>query len=779
MFTKALLSPGARASLAATVALGALATGQQAAAQQAPDAEMAGMGEEITVTARKRDESLKDVPVAVTVYSSAELERINATNVESTLGMTPGLYVGGNFLSPSRDYRQLIIRGVGTNSPLEPSVATFVDGVYSPALDFDNELLDIERIEILKGPQGALFGRNTEGGAVNIVTKKPSLTDMHARVQLLYDNFDTAQATASLSGPIIDGKLSGGVSVLVRHSDTFFDQNGANVITPNPFFPDRDLAQEFNSKYTSYKAADGERQVTARAKLRYVLDDSFEAVLSANISQWKGQDQAPGPMVDCHCYTIDGDQAFQNTSKSYGTALTLEKSFTGATLTMIAGYQKAKSSAPHDFDGTTDRIGNYEDYDRIQSSASVELRLASNGSGPLQWLAGLYGFRDKSFTDRFYIFADMDAEDGIQSGYDGLWNQQLTDIRRKGVAGFGQVSYDITDQLELSVGARYSWEKAKVTALERFEFPDNGVYPYLTSLDYGWDDFVTPVHRSGSWDNFSPQASLLYKVTPDVSVYASVAKGYKAGSFQTAPVRPSDVVPIDPEKTTNYEIGVKGRLFGGLLQFDADVFYVKIKDQQLSAVIFLEGSDFPTTTITNASSSHTKGFELTGQLRPTQRFSINGNVALVDSEFDNYSVLPGNDRNGDGVVNADDVYDRSGQAFPSTPKWTYTIGAQYNLPLADSDILFDANFRHVDSTYVGSASTSVDPIIPVPGWNRLDASVSWIKGNWTLKAFAQNLTDNYIVLSRFNSFNVQPLGGFVHNRVAAPRRVGASVTFKY
>ena len=188
---------------------------------------------------------------------------------------------------------------------------------------------------------------------------------------------------------------------------------------------------------------------------------------------------------------------------------------------------------------------------------------------------------------------------------------------------------------------------------------------------------------------------------------------------------------------------------------------------------------FPTTTINNVASSHSKGFELSADLRPMKNLTINGNVALVDSSFDNYQVLPGTDVNGDGVVNGLDVYDRSGQRFPSTPKWTYNVGATYTVPLESSKLTFEGNFRHVGSSYVGSASTATDPIIPVPSWNRLDASIAWNKGSWTLKAYAQNLTDNYIVLSRYNSFNVRNLGDFIHNRVAAPRVIGGSVTFRY
>jgi iron complex outermembrane receptor protein len=765
-----------RAMLLATVTAASLlsTTGAQA---QSVDAGASG-SEAIIVTARKRDETLKDVPIAVSVFNAAALERLNANNVESTLGVTPGLYLGGNFLSPSRDYRQLVIRGVGANSPMEPSVATFIDGVYAPALDFDNEFLDIERVEVLKGPQGALFGRNTEGGAVNIVTRKPSLTDMHVEAQAKYSSFNTAQASASVSGPIISDVLAGSISVLMRRGDNFFKQTGTAETPANPFFPGNDPIQRYKGG-VRYKTGDGDNQQTVRAKLLYAPTDTFEAILTASGSLWKGQDQAPGPLVSCHCYTINGDQAFENKSKSYGASLTLIKKFEAVDLTVIGGFQQAISSAPFDSDGTDYRVGNFTDFHRRQSSTSVEARLSSKNDGPFNWLGGIYLYRDTSFTDRFFNNNNMDAPNTVQSAQDGLWSQQITDIARKGVAGFGQLTYDIVPELELAVGGRYSYEKADVSALQRFEFPANGVSAYNPSLNYGWSDFVTPVGRKGDWSNFSPQASLRYKVTPDMSVYAAVSKGFKAGSFQTAPVRPSDVTPIDPEKTTNYEVGVKGSFFNGLLNLDADVFYVKIKDQQLSAVVYLAGAAFPTTTINNVASSHSKGFELSADLRPMKNLTINGNVALVDSSFDNYQVLPGRDVNGDGVVNGLDVYDRSGQRFPSTPKWTYNVGATYTVPLESSKLTFEGNFRHVGSSYVGSASTATDPIIPVPSWNRLDASIAWNKGSWTLKAYAQNLTDNYIVLSRYNSFNVRNLGDFIHNRVAAPRVIGGSVTFRY
>ena len=767
---------GSAALSALAFAIAGTAIPQTAFAQSAA-AESADGGE-ILVTARKRQESLQDVPVSITAFSSEELTKIGVTNVEQTIGITPGLAVTGNGLSPGRDFRQLVIRGIGANSQLEPSTATFIDGVYSPALSFDSDLLDIERIEILKGPQGTLFGRNTEGGAVNIVLRRPD-NETRGRVNFAYESFGTAKANASLSGPIVTDKLFGSISVSLSHSDYFVKQTGAAVIAENPFWPGRNLEQEYNAGNTSLKSADGQRNISSRASLRYVATDSLEFNLSGHYASFKGVDQAPGPLSSCHCYVVDGDQAFQNTSKNYGVALNAEKSFDGMTLNLIAGYEYADSSAPFDFDGTRNRVNNYHDFDRTQKSASVELRLQSNTHAPLQWLVGLYGFHDYQYTSRWYDFSNMDDTSGAapQSSFDGLWNQQLTILKRNGVAGFGQVSYEITPQFEATVGARYSYEKVDVSALERFEFAPNGIIQaYTPSTVYGWADFVTPAYNNKGFTNFSPSASLRYKITPDLTTYVTVSRGFKGGSFQVAPVSPSDVVPINPETTTNYEVGLKGSLFDRLLGFNLSAYHIDIKNQQLQSSVIRDS--FVVSSINNASSSKVDGFEAEATLRPARGLTLSGNVAYTRGRFTKYLISPG-DRNGDGVVNAADVVDLSGTRFPYVPQWTYYLSAEYRYPVGSGDIVLGGNFRHVGNMTVGSGATSIDPALPVPSWNRADISLGWQNEHWNVRGYIQNLTNEFIILSRWRSFQVQPVANYVHDRVDAPRRFGVAVGYTF
>ena len=213
--------------------------------------------EEIVVSARKRDEMLGDVPVSVSVFTGATIEKMGIENIEDVYGTVPSLYFTGNLLSPTQNFRQLVIRGIGANSQLEPSVATIVDGVYAPSIAFDMDFLDVERIEILKGPQGSLFGRNTEGGVLNIVTRKPN-EETRGKFKVGYDEFNTASLAASISGPISESNgVFGKLAIMYSQTDGFInnrtsidDNNVVNNVT------DTQIVREFGHNSIARKNMD-------------------------------------------------------------------------------------------------------------------------------------------------------------------------------------------------------------------------------------------------------------------------------------------------------------------------------------------------------------------------------------------------------------------------------------------------------------------------------------------------------------------------------------------
>lgn len=750
----------------------------------ADNAGSVAMIEEIVVSARKREESLGDVPVSVTAFSGSTIEKLGLEDIEDTYGAVPGLYFSGNTLSPTQNFRQLVIRGVGSNSQLEPSVATVVDGVYAPSIAFDMDFLDVERIEILKGPQGSLFGRNTEGGVLNIVTRKPNET-FKGKFNLLYDEFETVTAAASVSGPLAEQQgLYGKLAVMHSTTDGFItnrtsqdiDKNSVvNNVTATP------IPRPFGHKSISRSNMDESDKYAIAAGLRWVVTDNLELNLAMDYSEFDGGDQAPGPLASCNCYRVDTDVQFDHDGDNRGVALTLDWETEIGTLTSITGWREIENSTPFDMDGVVNspvapfspRVGNIHDFDFEQSIFSEELRFASNGDGPWTWLVGLYYFEEENDSDRWYNFPNADDVGGAapQQALDGLWNDQIVEIDRSGHALFGQVSYTFNDKLELSLGARYSREKAEAEALEIFAIPGaNFGLPFdFTSLFSGWSDFVTPVKDDESWSDFSPMFSAKYYWREGVMTYLTWSQGFKAGSYQKAPVVPDDVVPIDPEEVTSVELGLKAEFFGRRLLVDLAGYMLDLDDMQLQSAVISGG--LITSAINNASSAEVKGFELSLTAMPIQNLTLTTNVGWTDTEFKDYKINPV----GTTIVN------RSGDDFPSTPELTLFASAEYVFPLGNNGLELSTylSYRYVDDTYVGSNAVSVDPIIGVPDWEQIDLKVSLQAEKWRLTLFADNITDEYIVLTRWNSFFIEPNQAFVKNRVAPPRRVGVSFTYDF
>ena len=742
----------------------------------------AALIEEIVVSARKREELLGDVPVSVTAFTGEAVEKLGLVDIEDTYGVIPGLYFTGNLLSPTQNFRQLVIRGVGANSQLDPSVATIIDGVYAPSIAFDIDFLDVERIEILKGPQGSLFGRNTEGGALNIITRKPD-EEIRVKFNALYDEFNTFSFAGSLSGPISEqNRLYGKLVAMYSETDGFINNNTSieskrvvNNVTATP------IPRRFGHNSIARKDMDESDKYAFSGSLRWIPSDNVEVNVAFDYSRFTGGDQAPGPLASCECYTIDTDIQFNHDGENRGVSFTLDWDMPVGTLSSITGWRDADNSTPFDMDGVVNspvapfsaRVGNIHDFDFRQTIFSEELRLASKGDSSLNWLIGLYYFNEENDSDRWYNFPNTDDPDGAapQQLLDGLWNEQIVNIDREGGAVFGQASYDFNEKIEVSVGARYSYEEAEVEALEIYAIPgaNFGLGFDFTSLFSGWPDFVTPHKDRASWNDFSPMVSGTYRWTDDIMTYVTWSQGFKAGSYQKAPVVPADVKPIAPESIESLEFGAKATFFDRKLAIDIAGYFLDLEDMQLQSAIISEG--LITSAITNASSAEVEGIELAVTARPVEQLILTASFGWTSTEFIDYQIIPV------GTT----IVDRSGDSFPNTPEYTFHASVEYVQPLGYKDWQLSTylSYRYIDETYAGSNSVSVDPIIDVPDWEQLDLKVSLESEKWRLTAFADNLTDEYIVLTRWNPFFIEPNLSFIKNRVAPPRRIGVSFTYSY
>jgi len=706
----------------------------QGAGQQAPgEAKQSSRPvEEIVVTARRREERFLDVPLSVQAFSGLTLAENRIDNVEDLIGRVPNLSLSSNALSPGKDFLNIVIRGVGAQSAGTPAVGTFVDGVYVPALSFDIAFMDVERVEVLRGPQGTLFGRNTQGGALNIVLKRPDET-VRGKVALTYDEFETARAQAMISGPLKEN-VYGSIAVDYANSDGYLKNSvvaraaGAAARSPTV-------------------SANDDRRVAGRVALRFVTSDNLEFNLAIDGSRRTGLDGYPGVPRGTKEYFVRSEFQIDAEYENFGGALTVDYSFGGgAELTAITGYRTTTSILPFDFDGSPERTGNYHDLRTDQDIFSQEVRLAGKWGKSLDWLVGIYGFSEKHLQDRIFQLPDVDVFPG------GIFiDAQIQSLERKGVAVYADFAWRPTQNLELSAGLRFSDESVDSEVTLDFTLP--GI---ITIVDSGKDDI--------SDSEVSPTASINYSWTPFLTSYARYARGYRAGGFPLAPATASTNISFGSETSDNYEIGLKGDMFDGDLRFDFSVFRIDITDQQLSTIVFLNGDpNLPVASVGNAGESRSEGFEANITAAPTENLLLTASFGKTDATYVEYIDTVG--------------ADRAGERFPFVPEWTALFSGTFAIPVGNfGNLELYAAYRYVGDIFSGSG-VDVDIQFPVESYDIIDLRASLIRNNWRIDAFIDNVADDFIETRVFNAFFYA--GPRPFSIVLPPRRAGLRFTYEF
>lgn len=688
--------------------------------------------EEIVVTARRREESLKDAPMSVQAFQADMLAENQIDNVEDLIGRVPNLSLSSNPLSPGKDFLNLVVRGVGAQSAGTPAVGTFVDGVYVPALSFDIAFMDVERVELLRGPQGTLFGRNTEGGALNIVLRRPDET-RRAKLAFTYDEFETARTQAAFSGPLSDN-LFGSIALDHANSDGYlknFDVAvAAGAGTRSPVV-----------------SANDDRRTAARMALRYIASDQLEFNLAVDGSRRTGLDGYPGVPRGINDYVVRSEFQVDGEYDNFGGALTVGYEFgDGTKLTAVTGYRSTQSILPFDFDGSPERTGNYHDLRTDQDIFSQELSLAGQWGENLDWFVGVYGFSENHVQDRIYQLPDVDA---FPAGI--FIDAQIQSLDRKGVAVFADVAWHPTPKLELGAGLRYSDESVDSDVTLDFTLP--GI---ITIVDSGTD--------SVSDSEISPTATLRYSFTPSLTSYARYARGYRAGGFPLAPASASTNISFGAEVSDNYEVGLKGYLFDNKVSFDFAAFRIDISDQQLSTIVFLnDDPNLPVASVGNAGESRSEGFEANISLTATENLLLSANFGKTDATYTDYIDTVG--------------ADRSGERFPFVPEEMAQISASYTIPAGNlGDFELFAGYRYVGDILSGSG-VDVDIQFDVDSYDIIDLRASLIRDNWRIDAFIDNVSDEFIETRVFNAFFYAEPRPF--SIVLPPRRAGLRFTYEF
>ncbi len=691
------------------VSLVAVAVATALAAQAHAQAPV-GTLEEIVVTAQKRTESLQDVPVAVTTYSGDAIRKLAIADIEGLAVQTPSFA-----FSKAGGEAQIYIRGVGTNIfgvGADPSIAVNLDGVYLGRTNMGlTQFLDVDRVEILRGPQGTLYGRNATGGAINLVSRMPT-RQLEGYASAGYGEWDRVEVEGAVGGPIND---AWGFRLAARYmkDDGYtddLDPRGTNKLDDNDI--------------QSY-----------RGILRYAPGDAFTATLIGEYSEFSNGNTSIVPRDDLGLAETRGAVPTGSIHKerndlptffdwdSSGVTLNLEWQLAGGlTLTSITGWKDYKSDFLFNTDGTEIDVtrSNFK-YDSEQ--LSQELRLASDGDGRWNWLLGAYWFDERK-------------EGGL-----GLVRASLSPARSfiipsendtEAWALFGEVGFDVTDKLKLTAGLRYSDER-------KDDFSAFGLVFDVLGLESPGP--VTPVgaprSESDSWDAWTPKFGIDYRHTEDLLYYFSATRGFKSGGYNS--LQPSNP-PYEPEYIWAYEAGVKSELAEGRVRLNVAVFHYDYTDLQVST--FLNNLTF----ITNAAEATVNGIEVELTALPAPDLQLGLAVSYLDAEYDEFLTAFGSSPctpvpPATSCARPLRPFDASGNRMVNAPEWKANATAQYTFSLGDrGSLVLAGQLSYQDDIFFTQIN---EPEVGQEAITLLDARASWFSpsGQLELSAYGKNLSD--------------------------------------
>jgi len=654
------------------VALFAIAAAIPALAQSPSAVEDSAASGEIIVTAERRATDLQKTAIAISAFTPDRLEERNISNVRDLAGQVPNLFVSR--ASISHTTQTFSLRGVGESDPIqEPVLAVYVDDVYVPRqIGSMSEFVDLERVELLRGPQGTLYGRNSSAGALRIITRDPDDTT-HVTAEAGYGSFNDAQVRALVSGPIVTDALSGSIGYIHRSRDG---------VTYDPT-----LGHDVNRI-----DLDG-----WRGKLRFTGIEGLDALLTVNVTRDRSDSRSyvpvnqPGPFSRRRSYSeVEPLQHLNAQSGSLRLVYTLSPVLSIKSITAAGGFNL--NPVYYENDGEAALIQkNLIHYNDRFVSQEVQL----NGElGDVSFTSGLFYLHERFFVERDGFSRTGTAATAPVNKL-RAHNITYTDA----YAVFGEGSWKATDILSLTAGVRGTIEK------KRFVF-DNKVIDNnrnIVSQSIAGEADTT-------WHAITPKLSLQAQWTPNLLQYLTWSQGFKSGGFDNRATRLDlATLPYDPEKVTTYEGGLKATLSGGALRSNLAVFYNDYKDLQVS---FYDPA-YVGSRRGNAGKAHSWGVELENELRLSDRFSVQASGGYLKAVYDDYKGAGG------AGVNAD------GNPLINAPRYSLSGGATYDLPLGESGsrLRLSANAQYQSGFYSNALARPQDR---VPGQTFVNGSVNWI-----------------------------------------------------
>jgi iron complex outermembrane receptor protein len=662
-----------------------------------------------TVTVQKRTEQAQDVPVTTTILTQETLDMLGVNNVNALQDAVPNLVI---LNVGSSNTFTAYIRGIGTANAVftqDPAIGIYVDDVYlTRSLGANRDFFDVERIEVLRGPQGTLYGSNSPAGAIKIVTVKPNLTKFQMKGEVRLGNYSDHDLDAAVNIPIIENVL--GVRAVITHNQHSGYQTNMADGREGAAIDDTSGRVHVLSKL----GKDWDVLVTGDWTRNRDIPTNGVSFLTTPA----GGDAFTMPGFNRRDFFSEIEKRYDNLDNS-GVTVNLHGRTGWGDFRSITAYRDMEEKLNQDVDATIlNRFTAHQELENKQFTQEFNL---GGDVGPVNWLVGTYYIREKNnflWDVNFLQYLPI----AVQTAAGLLPNFQLFDQVKDGWAVFTQESWAVNDRLTLTGGFRWTYERKDFHVVGfRETAPVFEGTPPGTELP-GFD-----IRQEKSWSAPQWRAAIDYKVTPDALVFASAARGFRSGGFNGGARSIAEAIapPFDPEYATTYEVGAKTEWFQRRLRANATAFYTDYKDEQ---VAFLNtGGAFGTATI----NAKIHGFELEMLARPIAGLTLLANVATLKGSTNSETTL-----------------------FAPDPKYQYTLAADYTRGIGYGLLGFVGVNYFKTARYEGSATH--DPLRVVPAHSNLGAriGIGSDTGSWRIEVLGNNLEDKYYPLF---SFNIPPL----------------------
>lgn len=714
--------------------------------------------EEVLVTAQRRTTDLQETAAAISAYGFSDLAGKGIHDVEDLGQFNPSMDV-----AIYQGEAQIYIRGIGTSGIVggtDSSTAIHSNGVFlSRSAAAVPAFFDVERIEVIRGPQGTLYGRNATGGSVNIITKTPTET-LSAEASALIGNYDRYRLSGAVSGPLIEDRLLGRLAFQREERDGY----------TSVFRPGTDPAG-FGRIEDDIESKD---DIAVRGTLEFRPSDNLTATLIGEYYRaddtntiWllldEGTNTNPfmeafveaqgGFLPDPKTRRLGSDIEHFNKPEIWGITGKLEWAIGEYTLTSLSAYKETNPLNRDDLDLTlgfgTDQLRE-EDHWQF----SQELQLSSPQGDRLEWLLGLYYFTEENDVRNEYFLPFVDEQffplfGGVPGDPDCCLLRLNGRSDTDAMAVFGEANYDVLTNVELVVGGRYSYERRDGANLVVFENFINTAFDNVAEFD------------EASFNSFTPKAGLNWYPRDGVFAYFSASRGFKSGGFNLGSYQNT---PFEPELIWAYEAGAKLDLFADRLRINTAVFYYDYTDLQVQDV---ENNNV---IIRNAATAEVLGVEMEGSALLNENWSFDFGFTWLDAEFTDL-MLP------DPKFPQLGIQDLRGNSLPRAPEWKFALGAQYTTPVDGlGDLTLRLDYAWQDKIYF--STFNVEQLSQGSyGWLKARASFTTLNDRWEVAVFMDNITDEAVMTNA--TFSGDIINSLAAGNMAPPRTFGMELSYRF